>query len=142
MSDSLSSIEFHFENEFSLNNKQSIANWIQATAKRENKHIGQLNYIFCNDEYLHKINVEFLNHDTYTDIITFDYCVGNELISDIYISTERVAENAIEFGATFSDELDRVIIHGLLHLCGYKDKSKEEEELMREKENYYLSLRA
>ena len=108
----------------------------------EGKHIGALNYIFCDDEYLIKINIEFLNHNTYTDIITFDYCVGDELISDIYISTERVAENAKEFNETFEGELNRVLIHGLLHLCGYKDKTEEDATLMRSKENYYLSLLA
>jgi rRNA maturation RNase YbeY len=86
--------------------------------------------------------VEFLDHDTLTDIITFDYCVGDELISDIYISVERVRENAKEFSDSFEDELYRVLIHGLLHLCGYKDKTDEESALMRQKENYYLSLRA
>ncbi len=134
------SIEFHSEGAFILENQEQIKTWFENTAKAEDKHIGALNYIFCDDEYLIKINVEFLNHDTYTDIITFDYCVGDELISDIYISTERVAENAVEFGETFEDELYRVLIHGLLHLCGYKDKSEEEAKLMRSKENYYLSL--
>ena len=137
-----SQIEFHAEGEFVLENPSQIKEWFEATAKAEGKHIGALNYIFCDDEYLIKINVEFLNHDTYTDIITFDYCVGDELISDIYISTERVAENAKEYKESFENELHRVLIHGLLHLCGYKDKTEEEASLMREKENYYLSLRA
>jgi len=137
-----SAIEFHSENDFELKNQNQISDWMNSTAQEEGKHIGALNYIFCDDEYLHKINVEFLNHDTYTDIITFDYCVGDEIISDIYVSTERVNENAKEFSESFEEELHRVLIHGLLHLCGYKDKSKEEESLMRDKENYYLSLRA
>lgn len=137
-----SQIEFHSEGEFILENQVKIKHWFEATAKAEEKHIGALNYIFCDDEYLIKINVEFLQHDTYTDIITFDYSVGDELISDIYISTERVAENAKEFGETFDGELNRVLIHGLLHLCGYKDKTEEETSLMRNKENYYLSLHA
>lgn len=136
-----SSIVFHAENNFSLEDPSKITQWLNDTAIEEKKHIGQLNYIFCDDEYLHKINVEFLNHDTYTDIITFDYCVGDELISDIYISTERVNENAQLYKQSFLDELHRVIIHGLLHLCGYKDKSEEEASTMRDKENYYLSLR-
>jgi probable rRNA maturation factor len=137
-----SAIEFHSENDFELKNQNQISDWMNSTAQEEGKYIGALNYIFCDDEYLHKINVEFLNHDTYTDIITFDYCVGDEIISDIYVSTERVNENAKEFSESFEEELHRVLIHGLLHLCGYKDKSKEEESLMRDKENYYLSLRA
>ena len=137
-----SQIEFHSESVFILENQVKIRQWFEATAKSEGKHIGALNYIFCDDEYLIKINVEFLQHETYTDIITFDYSVGDELISDIYISTERVAENAKEFGETFDGELNRVLIHGLLHLCGYKDKTEEEATLMRSKENYYLSLQA
>ena len=137
-----SQIEFHSESVFILENQVKIRQWFEATAKSEGKHIGALNYIFCDDEYLIKINVEFLQHETYTDIITFDYSVGDELISDIYISTERVAENAKEFGETFDGELNRVLIHGLLHLCGYKDKTEEEAILMRSKENYYISLQA
>tara|TARA_B110000879_G_scaffold19414_1_gene23726 strand:+ start:1400 stop:1822 length:423 start_codon:yes stop_codon:yes gene_type:complete len=137
-----SQIEFHSEGEFILENQVKIRQWFEATAKSEGKHIGALNYIFCDDEYLIKINVEFLQHETYTDIITFDYSVGDELISDIYISTERVAENAKEFGETFDGELNRILIHGLLHLCGYKDKTEEEATLMRSKENYYLSSQA
>jgi len=137
-----SQIEFHSECDFELKNQQDIVVWMNAIAKEEGKHIGALNYIFCDDEYLHKINVEFLDHDTYTDIITFDYCVGNELISDIYVSVERVKENAHEFSDSFEEELYRVLVHGLLHLCGYKDKSEEDKDIMRKKENYYLSLRA
>jgi len=136
------SVQFHSECDFELADSEEIIAWMESTAKEESKHIGALNYIFCDDEYLHKINVEFLNHDTLTDIITFDYCVGDELISDIYISVERVRENAKEFSDSFEDELSRVLIHGLLHLCGYKDKTDEESALMLLKENYYLSLRA
>ncbi len=137
-----SQIEFHSECDFELKNQQDIVVWMNAIAKEEGKHIGALNYIFCDDEYLHKINVEFLDHDTYTDIITFDYCVGNELISDIYVSVERVKENAHEFSDSFEEEFYRVLVHGLLHLCGYKGKSEEDKDIMRKKENYYLSLRA
>ena len=137
-----SQIEFHSECEFEFKNQQQMTDWMLSTAQEEGKHVGALNYIFCDDEYLHKINVEFLNHDTYTDIITFDYCVGDELISDVYVSVERVRENAQDFSVSFEEELHRVLIHGLLHLCGYKDKTEEESSLMRSKENYYLSLRA
>ena len=102
--------------------------------------MGALNCIFCDDTYLHKLNVEFLKHDTYTDIITFDYSVGNELIGDVYISVERVKENAGTFDVTFENELKRVLIHGILHLCGYKDKTAQEADEMRAKENKYLKL--
>ena len=88
-----------------------------------------------------KLNVDFLNHDTLTDIISFDYSVGKELHGDIYISVDRVKENALEFNVSFEDELARVIIHGILHYCGYKDKSDDDEKLMRSKENYYLAKR-
>jgi len=136
-----SQIKFHSECDFELKNPHPIMGCIQAVVKQEGKHIGEINFIFCDDEFLHKINLEFLEHDSYTDIITFDYSVGDELISEIYISVERVKENAPDYSESFEEELDRVVIHGMLHLCGYKDKSDEEEAIMREKENYYLSLR-
>ena len=98
--------------------------------------------MFCNDEYLHKLNLEFLNHDTLTDIISFDYSVGKELHGDIFISVERVADNAKDFEVDFDQELHRVIIHGVLHYCGYKDKTDEDANVMREKENYYLKTLA
>lgn len=115
--------------------------WLSELAEKEGKKIEAVNYIFCDDEYLHKVNVEFLNHDNYTDIITFDYGIGAELVSDIFVSVERVQDNAREYRVAFEDELDRVLAHGILHLCGYKDKTPADEALMREKENYYLSLR-
>ena len=96
-----------------------------------NSKISEINYIFCDDEYLHKINIEYLNHDTLTDIISFDYSVGNILQGDIFISTERVADNAKDFNVIFDDELKRVMSHGVLHYCGYKDKSAADEALMR-----------
>lgn len=133
-------INFHYENDFSLKNEVQIINWIKYVIKSENKELTELNYIFSDDEYLHKINLQFLNHDTLTDIITFDNCVGNKLQSDIFISTERVKENAIEFNVLFEEELKRVIIHGVLHLCGYKDKSDEEAALMRQKENEKINM--
>ena len=136
-----SQIKFHSECDFELKNPHPIIDCIQAVAKQEGKHIGEINFIFCDDEFLHKINLEFLEHDSYTDIITFDYSVGDELISEIYISVERVKENAPDYSESFEEELHRVVIHGVLHLCGYNDKSDEEEAIMREKENYYLSLR-
>lgn len=133
-------INFHYENDFSLENEAQISNWIHNVIKSESKELAEINYIFCDDEYLHKINLQFLNHDTLTDIITFDNCVGNNIQSDIFISTERVLENASEFKVSFQDELKRVIIHGVLHLCGYKDKSDEEAQLMRQKENEKINM--
>ena len=137
-----SHIKFYSECDFELRNTQPIIDWIQITAKQEGKQVVEINFVFCDDEYLHKINLEFLDHDTYTDIITFDYSVGDELISEIYISVERVKENANDYSDCFEEELKRVLIHGVLHLCGYKDKGEEERAIMRKKENYYLSLRA
>ena len=105
----------------------------------EGKVVGELTYVFCNDQQLLKLNKEFLNHDTLTDIITFDYSLGNEIHGEIYISTDRVEENAEEFEVSFMNELSRVMVHGILHLCGYKDKSEEEKNQMRNKENHYLA---
>ena len=102
--------------------------------------LGEINYIFCNDEYLHKINVEFLQHDTYTDIISFDYTLGKNISGDIYVSIERVKENAQKFNVTFDNELHRVIIHGILHYLGYKDKTEEQKKEMRNKENQCLII--
>jgi rRNA maturation RNase YbeY len=135
-------ISFNYEIDFKLDNPIGIADWISKTITEENCKEGEINYIFCSDEYLHKLNVEFLNHDTLTDIISFDYSVGKELHGDVYISIDRVKENASEFGVSFQDELARVLIHGVLHYCGYKDKSNDEAALMRIKEDYYLDKRS
>ncbi|MHA7844392.1 MAG: rRNA maturation RNase YbeY [Winogradskyella sp.] len=134
-------ISFNYETEFKLENETKISEWISKAINSENCKEGELNYIFCSDDYLHKINVDFLNHDTLTDIISFDYSVGKELHGDIYISVERVEDNAKDFDVSFEDELARVMIHGILHYCGYKDKSEEDAKLMRSKEDYYLSTR-
>ena len=134
-------ISFNYETEFSLNNETQFSSWISKTISEENCKEGEINYIFCSDDYLLKLNLDFLKHDTLTDIISFDYSVGKELHGDIYISVERVKENAKDFNETFTDEIARVIIHGVLHFCGYKDKTNDEEKLMRSKENYYLSKR-
>jgi probable rRNA maturation factor len=134
-------ISFNYETDFKLKNEKDISTWISATIISENRKEGDLNYIFCSDDYLHKINVDFLNHDTLTDIISFDYSVGKELHGDIYISVERVAENAKDFKVSFDEELARVMIHGILHYCGYKDKSMEEAKVMRSKEDFYLKER-
>jgi rRNA maturation RNase YbeY len=134
-------ISFNYETEFILNTEKDISAWVSFVILEEKCKLGEINYIFCDDNYLHKINVDFLNHDTLTDIISFDYSVGKELHGDIYISIERVLDNAKDFNTNFDDELARVIIHGVLHYCGYMDKSAVEQTIMRAKENHYLSKR-
>jgi len=133
-------INFNYEIDFELDSEEQIAKWITDTISSEEYKIEEINYVFCDDAYLHKLNVEFLNHDTLTDIISFDYTIGKILQGDIFISVERVKDNAKDFEATFEEELHRVIIHGILHYCGYKDKTEEDAKVMREKENHYLQL--
>lgn len=117
-----------------------LRSWVISTAKNEGFSVGELSFIFCDDKYLHKINLEFLNHDTLTDIITFDYSSEDEIAGEIYISIDRVNENAKSFNQDTAQEIRRIIIHGVLHLLGYKDKSPEEKTQMTSKEDYYLSL--
>lgn len=133
-------IDFNYETEFTLENEEAISGWISNVIKSEGKKEGEINYIFCDDEYLLQINKEHLNHDYYTDIISFDYTVGNEINGDMFISVDRVKENAVDFNVAFDEELKRVIIHGILHYCGYKDKLEEEELLMRNKEDEKLAM--
>ncbi|MCL4131470.1 UNVERIFIED_CONTAM: hypothetical protein GTU68_027568 [Idotea baltica] len=133
-------ISFNYETDFKLNNEAQISKWISEVIKSEGCTEDTIDYVFCNDEYLHKLNVEFLNHDTLTDIISFDYSVGKTIQGDIFISTERVTENAKDFEVNFDDELHRVMVHGVLHYCGYKDKNDIDKKEMREKENHYLQL--
>lgn len=133
-------ISFNYENEFELQNENQIATWISAVILSENKKEGDINYIFCDDEYLLNLNEQYLDHDTLTDIISFDYSVGNELHGDIFISIERVRENAQDFNVTFEEELKRVLVHGVLHYCGYKDKTEEDEQLMRSKEDEKIKM--
>ena len=133
-------ISFNYENEFSLDNEEVYASWLTSVIESENKKEGEINYIFFDDEYLHKINVEYLNHDTLTDIISFDYSMGNELHGDIFVSIERVEDNAKDFNVSFEEELKRVLVHGVLHYCGYKDKSEEDEALMRSKEEEKMKM--
>lgn len=128
-------ISFNYETDFRLQDETAFSDWISRVIVSENKKEGDINYIFCDDEFLLNVNQQYLNHDYYTDIISFDYSVGNELHGDIFISVERVQENAEDFNVTFEEELKRVIIHGILHYSGYKDKSEEEAEVMRAKEN-------
>jgi rRNA maturation RNase YbeY len=131
-------INFNYETDFVLVNEGILAEWINDCIKNEEHRLEEINYIFCDDEYLYKLNVEFLNHDTLTDIISFDYSVGKIIQGDVFISVERVIENALDFSVPFLDELHRVMIHGVLHYCGYKDKTPKEAVIMREKENFYL----
>jgi rRNA maturation RNase YbeY len=133
-------ISFNYENEFELPNEDQIATWISHVILSENKKEGEINYIFCDDEYLLNLNEQYLDHDTLTDIISFDYSIGNELHGDIFISTERVLENAADFKVTFEEELQRVLVHGVLHYCGYKDKSEADEQLMRSKEDEKIKM--
>ena len=133
-------IDFNYETEFSLDNEVAISRWIANVILSENKKEGEINYIFCDDEYLLQINQEHLNHDYYTDIISFDYTVGNEINGDMFISVDRVKENAADFNVSFEVELKRVIVHGVLHYCGYKDKTESDEELMRQKEDEKLAM--
>ena len=133
-------ISFNYENEFSLDNEEVYASWLTSVIESENKKEGEINYIFCDDEYLHKINVEYLNHDTLTDVISFDYSVGNEINGDCFISVERVKDNALDFNVTFDEEIKRVLAHGILHYCGYKDKTESDEAIMRQKEDDKIAL--
>ena len=133
-------INFNYETDFSLADETRYADWISRVITSENKKEGDINYIFCDDDYLHKINVEYLSHDDLTDIISFDYSVGNELHGDIFISVERVKENAVEFNVSFDEELLRVMAHGVLHYAGYKDKNDEEGKAMRMKEDEKIEM--
>ena len=133
-------INFYSENDFEFQEEKSFDTWIRKVISSEEKQLGEINYIFCDDHYLYKINLKFLDHDTYTDIISFDNSEGDELNGDIFISTDRVTENAKEYNVDFSDELKRVMIHGILHLCGYGDKTESEAALMRQKEDEKIAL--
>lgn len=136
--------KIHFFTEdisFQIKQKKIIRQWIENIVRNEGAKINELNYIFCSDEYLKKVNIEYLDHHFYTDIITFDNSeVPGTLESDIFISIDRVKENSQEFSKDFNEELYRVMIHGVLHLLGYKDKEEEESQLMRQKENDSLAL--
>lgn len=135
-------ILFHnADTSYILKNKRAISSWITDTIKEEEKLLKEISYIFCTDDYLLKINQEHLDHDTYTDIITFDYTEDGNITSEIYISVDRVRENAKNLGVETLDETHRVIIHGVLHLCGYNDKSELQALEMRNKEDYYLRKR-
>lgn len=132
-------INFNFETILRLEEEKRLKEWIAEAVAAEEFLVGEINYVFCTDEYLHKINLQYLNHDTYTDIISFDYRVGKKLHGDIFISVDRVRENATKFEVDFNSELLRVLIHGILHFCGYKDKLDNEVNAMRAKEDYYVA---
>jgi probable rRNA maturation factor len=131
-------INFNYETKFSLDNEDKLSIWISHVINSEGFKLEEINYIFCDDDYLHKLNLEFLKHDTLTDVISFDYSVGKIIQGDIFISIERVLDNAKDFNVSILEELHRVMVHGVLHYCDYKDKAEDEEKLMRQKENYYL----
>lgn len=135
-------INYNSENSFNLENEERLSKWLEQVILNEEKKLGEINYVFCNDDYLLKMNVEFLNHDTLTDIISFDYTVGKIIQGDVFISTERVADNAVDYSVSFEEELHRVMVHGILHYCGYKDKTDEDANIMRSKENHYLQMLA
>ena len=133
-------ITFNYETDFVLNDENLFRNWISDFLKWKLFQVGEINYIFCDDSYLHKLNVEFLQHDTLTDIISFDNSLGKLISGDIFISIERVQENAKDYNVSFNEELQRVMIHGILHYMGYKDKSDNEKTAMRNKENDCLLI--
>lgn len=128
-------IKFAFKGR-ALNNR-----WLKSVAESEFRKLGNINIIFCSDPYILDINIKFLNHSYYTDIITFDYCEDNVISGDLFISIDTVRDNASYYGSDFSEELYRVMVHGILHLVGFNDHTPEEQKIMREKENYYLSRR-
>jgi rRNA maturation RNase YbeY len=133
-------ILFNYEVNFRLENEKIIQNWISECIRTYGFSEGELNYIFCNDTYLQKLNFEFLKHDTLTDIISFDYTLGKMISGDIFISVERVLENASIYSQTIDNEINRVMVHGVLHFMGYTDKSVEDKAIMREKEDICLEL--
>ncbi len=135
-------VSYHTEDcKFEFKQKRLTSRWLKFVAESESKRLGEIAVIFCSDPYILEVNLQYLQHDYYTDIITFDYCEGNRLSGDLFISVDSVRENATFYGSEFADELNRVIVHGLLHLIGYDDHTEEDIAMMRSKENYYLSQR-
>lgn len=131
---------FNYETDFQLENESKYEDWIYSIIESEDKEPGEINYIFCDDDYLLEINKQYLDHDTLTDIISFDYCIGDLISGDIFISIDRVKDNAQEYDVSFNNELLRVMSHGILHYCGYKDKTQEEQLLMRAKEQEKINM--
>ena len=134
-------INFYSETDFNFQLEDQISKWISKIINSEGFEEGEISFIFCDDKYLHKLNVEFLNHDTLTDIISFDNSLGKQINGEIYLSVERIIENSNTFKTTFENELHRVIIHGILHFCGFSDKSEEDARTMRVKEDGSLLQR-
>lgn len=132
-------INYFFENIDQKNIDSNISTWLEDLILSENKKPGDINYIFCDDDYLLKVNQDYLDHDYYTDIITFDYVKGKTISGDIFVSLPRILDNASTLSQDFESEFRRVLAHGLLHLCGYKDKTEEEESTMRQKEDFYIN---
>jgi rRNA maturation RNase YbeY len=132
-------ISFSAETSFELSNPQLTGAWLGSIISQEGYSEGEVSVVFCDDKYLFKLNVEFLNHDTLTDVIGFNYSLSNEIHGEIYISIDRVEDNAVEFSQAFETELLRVMAHGVLHFCGYNDKTDLESSLMRAKEDFYLN---
>lgn len=133
-------IQFNYETDFKLDNEETTTNWISKCIEARGFTEGEINYIFCDDDYLLKLNVEFLEHDTLTDIISFDYTIGKLISGDIFISVERVKENAKTFNQTIDNEVNRVIIHGILHYMGYQDKTEDAKKEMRVEEDKCLAM--
>ena len=133
-------IDFNYETDFKLINEESFAEWIENVITSEGKSLGEIAYIFCNDAYLLEINQKYLNHDDLTDIISFDYSEDGVINGDVFISIERVNDNASDLDIEFDEELKRVMIHGVLHYCGYKDKTDKDVALMRSKENEKIKM--
>ena len=135
-------ISYYFEDtDFIFRGKTLNNRWLRLVAESEIRKIGDISIIFCSDNYILDVNQKYLQHDYFTDIITFDYCEGDKISGDLFISVDSVKENAIEYGTDFKEELNRVIVHGILHLIGYDDHNDDDIRQMRSKENYYLSLR-
>lgn len=135
-----SMINFFYETEFQLFSQKSFTSWLKNILNNYSNEAHEINYIFCGDSYLLTINQKYLNHDNFTDVITFDLSEEKKLLADIYISTQRIKENAQELAQEFDKELKRVMIHAVLHLMGYKDKTEKEKKIMREKEDFYIAL--
>lgn len=133
-------IQFFFENIDEITLPPNTENWLKELIISEDKKPGEINYIFCDDDHLLQVNKDFLNHDYYTDVITFDYVKGKTISADIFVSLPRILDNASTLSKDFNSELLRVLAHGILHLCGYKDKTEDEITTMRQKEDYYLSV--
>lgn len=133
-------IQFFFENIDPIAISAQTSEWLKKLVVAENKKLCKINYIFVTDEGLLKVNQDFLNHDYYTDIITFDYVKGKTISADIFVSLPRISENALEHSKDFESELHRVLAHGLLHLCGYKDQTEDDQNEMTAKEDFYLSI--